>query len=282
MNNYQFCSSLLHITAENFSLRDTMECGQCFSYEQSGDAYAIVHRGNSVLARQEDGQLLLSCTQQQFDDVWREFFALDSDYDEIKSRLCADNTLARAVGVCGGIRLLRQDVWETTLQFIISQNNNIKRIRGIVTRLRDCFGEALQSGIHAYPTPQALAGLAPDDLEPLRCGFRAGYLLDAARRFADGSVDPDFLKAAPLEQADEMLRRVRGIGPKVSACILLFGAQRYAAFPRDVWINRAMAEFYPNGFPDALAPLAGVAQQYLFHYSRTVYDFEEKHEKPCE
>jgi N-glycosylase/DNA lyase len=196
------------------------------------------------------------------------YFALDVDYKRIKQILRSDSVLSSAIDYASGIRVLRQPFFETLCSFIISQNNNITRITGIIERLCELCGE-LKDEICLFPTPQALSALTVEDLAPIRSGFRAKYLIDASVRCQNGLISEVFLKNAPLEDARRLLMTIKGVGPKVADCVLLFGCERYEAFPRDVWINRAMAALYPNGLPDFALPYAGIAQQYIFHNART-------------
>ena len=190
------------------------------------------------------------------------------DYSHIKQLFSGDPTLAAAIELAGGLRIMRQPLFETVVSFIISQNNNIPRICGIVSRLCENYGERVPGG-YAFPTAERLASLTEQDLAPLRSGFRARYILDASRRFALGELDPALIASLPLEEAAHKLMTITGVGPKVAACSLLFGAHRLDAFPIDVWIKRAMAHYYPSGLPEQFLPYAGIAQQYIFVYART-------------
>lgn len=169
----------------------------------------------------------------------------------------------------GASRVLRQDRWEALCSFIISQNNNIKRIRGIVETLCNTWGEPLPGRRSSFPGPEVLASLTEEDLQPLRSGFRAKYILDAARKTASGEVDLDHVASLPTEEAAAELCRIRGVGIKVAHCALLYGFHRIECLPVDVWMKRVMSTMYPQGLPEELLPYAGIAQQYLFHYSRS-------------
>ena len=165
--------------------------------------------------------------------------------------------------------MLRQQPWEALCTFIISQNNNIPRITGIVGRMCAAFGRPLGGGWHAFPTPEAIAALAPDALAPLRAGFRARYLVDAARRVVSGEVDLEALGTLPLDEAQAMLTRITGVGVKVAACTLLYGCGRVECVPVDVWMRRVLDRLYPGGIPACTYGYEGIAQQYLFHCART-------------
>ena len=194
---------------------------------------------------------------------------MTTDYDAIRRTLSLDPTLAHAITFAPGIRILRQDPWEALCCFIISQNNNIKRIKGIVQRLCSCLGEPIPSSdCFSFPSSQRLAAATLEELEPLRCGFRAKYLLDAARRVSSGQVQLDAIPQMPLEQARAHLMQIVGVGPKIADCALLYGFHRLECCPMDVWMKRVFAALYPNGLPDCAQDFIGIAQQYLFHYAR--------------
>ncbi len=172
---------------------------------------------------------------------------------------------------CSGIRVLRQEPWETLCTFILSANNNIPRIKGIVERLCQGWGETIpKTALRAFPTPERLAALSPGELAPIRAGWRSEYLLDAARRVAAGQLDLLALAQLPTEEALAGLLEVKGVGEKVARCVLLFGFGRVECIPMDVWMKRVMAELYPRGLPRYLRPYGGIAQQTLFHYYRTI------------
>ena len=168
---------------------------------------------------------------------------------------------------------MKQDAWETICSFIISQNNNIKRIKGIVKRLCDTFGEPIAEGFSTFPHYSTIAKLTVEDLAPLRSGFRAKYILDAAKKLDSGEVSIERIQNSDYATAKAELMRICGIGSKVADCALLYGFYRLEAFPEDVWIKRAMAKLYPDGLPENCKRYAGIAQQYIFHYARTSEDF---------
>lgn len=257
----------------DFSLSEILDCGQCFRWlpvDGDLDCWQGIAMGRLLRIRKvgEEEFLFYSCTEEEFEHIWYPYFDLQTDYTAIKNALSADETMEKACDYASGIRVLRQDGWEALCTFIISQNNNIKRIRGIVERLCECFGEAIE-GTYAFPTAERLAQCSLEDLAPLRSGFRAKYLLDAAKKVNDGTVNLSLIPSMSYEEAQAYLRQINGVGPKVADCALLFGFYRMDAFPMDVWMKRAMKQLYPQGLPEQLLPYRGIAQQYLFHYSRT-------------
>ena len=261
-------SNGVEISLPGFSLSDTLDCGQAFRWEQTAEnAFSGIHRGKNLTVSQDgDTVRFWGVTEEEFSDVWAVYFDLDTDYNAMKAVFSADPTLKKACRFCGGIRLLRQDPWEALCSFIISQNNNIPRIKGIVGRLCAEFGDPCGEGF-SFPGPERLAACSAEELAPLRAGFRAKYILDAAQKVSDGTVRLDKIPALPMEEARAELQKISGVGPKVAECALLYGFHRLEAFPVDTWIKKALAEFYPQGFP-AFAEPRGVAQQYLFHYIR--------------
>lgn len=254
----------------DFSLPETLDCGQAFRWKRLPDGgFFGVARGRACHIAQTAGEIRILGGAEDFEAVWRGYFDLDRDYGEVKRRLSSDPVLARAVAYAPGVRVLRQEPWEALCSFIISQNNNIKRIRGIVETLCNTWGEPLPGGRSSFPGPEVLASLTEEDLQPLRSGFRAKYILDAARKTASGEVDLDHVASLPTEEAAAELCRIRGVGIKVAHCALLYGFHRIECLPVDVWMKRVMSTMYPQGLPEELLPYAGIAQQYLFHYSRS-------------
>ncbi|MEA4912602.1 MAG: DNA-3-methyladenine glycosylase 2 family protein [Oscillospiraceae bacterium] len=262
-----------------FSAEETFSCGQCFRWRKAADGgYDGFVAAARVWATPVAQGLRLESERPLDPALMGGYFCEDVDYSELFRCFKEDEMLSRAIEYAPGIRVLRQPLFETLLSFIISQNNNIPRISGIIERFCDCFGAPCGDRC-AFPQPYALAAADADALRPLRCGFRERYLLDAIRCFCSGEIDGNSLRSLPLAQARAQLMRINGVGPKIADCTLLFGAGRWDAFPQDVWIKRMMSEYYPNGLPDYILPYAGIAQQYLFHYARTSGLFCEKHKQ---
>lgn len=262
-------NDLLLTGVKNFIIGDILDCGQAFRWGVAGEGSwrGTVEGMTRTLSQRGDILMFHGVSREEFDRFWRGYFDFDRDYGELKARLCRDPVMRGAVTFTPGMRVLRQPPWETLCSFIISANNNIARIRGIVERLCGLFGEQTQDS-HAFPTPQRLAALTVDDLAPVRCGYRAAYLLDAARLVAEGALNLSEPYTLPLEEARGLLRTVKGVGPKVAECVLLYGYSRAECVPVDVWIGRALSVLYPGGLPVWMLPVAGLAQQYLFHYVR--------------
>ncbi len=271
----------------------TFECGQCFRFDPihteyseiygTDTAYAGVAYGRyiCVMTPNEDTLIIENATEDDFNSIWLRFFCLDLDYASIIDAICEkwghDSRLALAAKAGCGIRILRQEPWEALISFIISQNNNIPRIKSIIRRMCAEYGKCVYSAEteeFSFPSPRRLYEADVDGLFALRMGFRAKYVFDAAEKV---TFDPYFLdKAAEAEtygEAETLLSAVKGVGPKVAACTLLFGLGRLEAFPVDVWIKRTAGKYFGGKLPDSedfgtLLPYAGIIQQYIFHYER--------------
>ena len=254
----------------NFTLADTLDCGQAFRWKENPDgSWEGVAFGKYLkLSSTEDGVVLYDTTEEEFCSVWKDYFDFDRDYSEIITKISENEVLKTASVFGSGIRILHQDPWEALCSFIISQNNNIPRIKGIVERLCEGFGEPLKDGYYSFPTAEKIAALTLDDLAPLRSGFRAKYILDAAKKVASGEVKLEALREMEPDSARTELMKIYGVGEKVADCTLLFGLGHIEAFPKDVWIKKAMAKLFDGKLPEAALPYAGIAQQYIFHYAR--------------
>jgi len=250
------------------------ECGQCFRWNADDNGvYTGVARGCAARLRYEGGSIYISGTISDFDMIWRDYFDLDRDYAEIRRSLCIDEFMRVATGFGAGIRILRQDRWEALCSFIISQCNNIPRIKKIIDNLCRLYGDELRfygEPFYTFPSAARLAPLSAADLAPIRCGYRDEYIISAARAVASGEFDLDGLARSAPDMARAALKKLRGVGDKVADCALLFGLNMLDAFPLDVWMKRAVAGHYGPSFdPVMFSPYAGVAQQYIFYYTRS-------------
>ncbi len=272
----------------NFRIEQIFDCGQCFRFDPTENP---VHRvefegiahGKYIKFGQDspNSMTIYNAIAEDFDNIWKHYLALDEDYSllraDIKENFTAaaggkDTVMEKAMEYGDGIRILRQDPWETVCSFIVSQNNNIPRIKKIIAAMSEAYGEPIEYGgkvYHAFPTAKALADAGEAAIFALRTGFRAKYIHDAAVKAASGELDFDEIFVADPHRAEELLCAVKGVGPKVAACAMLFGFNKTEAFPIDVWIKRVLAKYYPDGLDiSALGKYAGVAQQYLFYYER--------------
>ena len=264
-------------TSDDLDLDRIADSGQCFRWERTGDrAYRIVHRAHCVTAQAlGEGRYRFSCGGEEFRDVWQAYFALDEDYRAIRARVRPeeDPYLYAACEAGRGIRILRQDPWETLVSFIISQNKNIPAIKKSIALLCEAAGEEQLDDAgrpyRVFPSPEAVLALTDGQLSACRLGYRCGYVRAAAEAVAGGQLDLDRLAFAPDDEAMAALMSVRGVGPKVASCAALFGLHHTDAFPVDVWIRRVLEEHYPSGWPmEKYSPYNGIYQQYLFYASR--------------
>ena len=260
----------LAITPQELDLAVTLDCGQCFRFRQTGEnCFEGVACGRLLRLRQTPAEILfLGVSEAEFESVWRPYFDLDTDYAAIRALLCQDPVMARAVSFAPGIRILRQPSWEGLLSFILSQNNNIPRIKASIEAFCKRYGSPLEEGFYSFPSPECLRGLRKEDLAGLGFGYRDQYIIDCVSRFLQGGIPLEDIRTLPLEHAREILLQVKGVGVKVAECALLFGFHRLDAFPIDTWMKKGLSAYYPNGFPPAFASIRGIAQQYLFHYMR--------------
>ncbi|MBK5200982.1 MAG: DNA lyase [Spirochaetaceae bacterium] len=241
-----------------FELENTLFCGQSFSWRKCDDGNFKAVLENKIHCVIEG--------QSEFDPFMTHYLDNEFDYNGTLQEITKlDPILNSAIKECGEIHILNQDLWETVIGFMLSQNNNIKRIEGLYDKMSKTFGSKIEDGYYSFPRPEQLKNVTEYDLRSLGVGFRAPYLLDAIKR------SDDILSVVNLsdEKADKILQDTKGIGPKVSACIRLFGLHNMEVFPKDVWIKRVMSTWFPGKDEDYFKPYQGLSQQYLFLYART-------------
>lgn len=260
----------------NFDISQIFDCGQCFRFNrhtEKENTYCGVAFDKYLEITQNEKSICFNCDKKTFDTLWHRFLDLDNDYTLYINTFKDDKILHEASLFSSGIRLLRQDPWETLCSFIISQNNNIPRIKGIIENMSKVYGEKIQcsDGIERYtfPTAKALNEAGTEAIFALKTGFRAKYIYDAATKVANGEIDLNAIFEMPLQDSMNTLMTIKGVGPKVASCVLLFGFSKYDAFPIDVWVKRILANYYSDGMsPHFAGKFAGIAQQYLFYYER--------------
>lgn len=277
-----------NIVAEDvcdFDIAEILECGQCFNFNCLGDHdYELVAYKSYLHVRQEGQRVIFYDTSlDAFTSVWKAYFDLDTDYGMIKKSLIeADDRLAEAIEAKKGIRIIKQDFFETLISFIISQNNNIPRIKKIIQTLSCRYGACTLSvpgrEIYAFPELEAMKAVTEEELRALKVGFRAPYIVDAVSKVAGGTIDETCLRNMSTAEARSCLMSIKGVGEKVANCVLLFGLGRMDAFPVDVWMKRIMEHMYFEGDTkketiesfacEKFGSLAGYAQQYLFFYGK--------------
>ena len=257
---------------ENIDLVQTFECGQCFRWQKNSEnSYTGIFKGKKLeLSQLTPNTIILSTDMSDFKKIWYKYFDLETDYKKIGENITTLHPILKKAYIeCSGIRILRQEPWETLCSFIISQNNNIPRIKKIIKSLCDLFGDKIENSKEkSFPSSDVISKLNLEDLEPIRSGFRAKYILDAARKVSSKIVDFNKIENLDYIDAKNELMKIKGVGPKVADCVLLYGFHRLEAFPEDVWIKKVMNKFFKNESPKIFGEYAGIAQQYLYHYSR--------------
>ena len=270
MNCEAIENGIVYRVVSDLDLAQTLDCGQSFRWEQeeNGDFRGVAF-DREVTVHLDGGDFYIFGGKAEDSALWSDYFDLDFDYGVIKNELSAlSPVLKSAAEYAPGIRILRQDSWEALCSFIISQNNNIPRIKGIIKRLCECFGDKTEDSGYTFPSAARLSDLSVEDLAPLKSGFRAKYLIDAAQKVSLGEINLDEVLVMPIDEARQSLMKIKGVGPKVAECALLYGMHRLECFPMDVWMKRAMAVLLPEFTIEDLGQYAGIAQQYIFHYSR--------------
>ncbi len=294
----------------SMSLADTLECGQAFRYEriiseENYVEYLTVAYGKIInVGQRAPGELIFfGDWSEEYERIVSRYFALDLDYEQIRRDIISrtdSEWLRNAAESAKGIVILRQEPWEALFSFIVSQNNNIPRIRKIIRSICSEYGEnlAVSGGFtscplgrcEGAPSREKCAGCGvcfafptasqvlenPEGLLPSHPGFRYKYLIDAAKRVSSGEVDlSDIAEKASYEYTLERLKSILGVGDKVASCVALFGFGNLEAFPIDVWMKRAIDDYFGGSLdPRSLGDYAGVAQQYIFHYIRNLEDKE--------
>ena len=265
-----FDSQIVISDVRDLDLEQTLDCGQSFRWEKQNDgSFSGVAFDKYVNISLDGTDMTIKNAVEDDRELWFDYFDLALDYGKIREDISEIHpVLKEAAKYAPGIRILRQEPYEALCTFIISQNNNIKRIKGIVARLCESFGDEIEDGVYGFPSAERLAELTPDDLAPLRAGFRNRYIIDSAKKVASGEVDLELCKTADYETSRAELMKITGVGVKVADCTLLFGMHRVEAFPIDVWMKRAMEKLFPGMTAAEFGEYAGIAQQYIFHYSR--------------
>lgn len=255
---------------DNLDIALSLDCGQAFRWreDENGSWQGVVKGKFLKISQQGTTITLYNTSEDDFNGLWKIYFDLDRNYEKIVTSY-TDESLKTACKNFPGIRILKQDEWEAICSFIISANNNIPRIKGIIERFCENFGERVGDS-YSFPSAEKIATLTVEDLAPIRAGFRAKYIIDAAQKISSGQVDIEKIKALPFDEAKAELLKIKGVGEKVAQCALLYGFGRVEAFPVDVWVKRILSELYPDGFPEEYRETQGIAQQYLFHWRRSL------------
>lgn len=274
---------------KSFEPKDIFECGQCFRWnKQPDDSYTGVFGENVLNIKKENNKIIFKgICKENIIKTCADYFDLDTNYEKIKQELSdIDEPLKKSVEYGKGIRILQQDLWETIISFIISANNNIPRIKGIIERMSKQYGKPIiwnNNTYYTFPSPEELGKASVDDLRKLGLGFRDIRVQQTTQKVLERQIDLEELKQEKeVIKIREKLLELPGVGPKVADCILLFGLHKYEVFPIDVWVRRVMNELYLNKEDETkikqteiatlaqkkYGNLAGLAQQYLFYWRR--------------
>lgn len=270
---------------ESFVISQTLECGQCFRFTQIGEENYIIVAFGKILNIYCDGTDIVfkNTTEEEFNNIWYNYFDFGRNYNDIKKKISEnDEILQKAVEYAPGIRILNQDRFECLISFIISQNNRIPMIKKVIGNISKKYGRYIGSvdgeEYYAFPNPEELIKADEAGLMECKTGFRAKYIIDAVQKVIHGEIN---LNADDMdtETLRKMLMTIKGVGPKVADCTMMFSFGRCETFPTDVWVKRIMSELYFNGreasvkeihqkAEECFGDYAGYAQQYLFNYAR--------------
>ena len=276
---------------DDFSIEQICDSGQCFrmskiSHPDFGTCVEVIAGGRYLIVCQEGREAYFDCSEREYEEFWKGYFDIDSatDYGKIKASIDPEDSYLNNAAEFGyGIRILNQDPWEMIISFIISQRNNIKRIRGCIARLCEKYGEkktALNEDgtvktdadgneivYYDFPRPEVLAAVDVSDLKALGVGYRDVYIKKAAEAVMLKEIDVDAISKMNYEESREELLKLYGVGGKVADCICLFALHHTDAFPRDTHIISIVDNEYGGEFPfDKYPGYAGVLQQYMFFY----------------
>lgn len=277
--------SILVENVKDFNPVHIFECGQCFRWVKRDEGvYTGVVKGKAANISFNNGILRISNSDgSDFGNIWYDYLDLGRDYGEIKKVLSGkDEVMRKAVEFGYGIRILRQEIWETLISFILSANNRIPRIMKTVAAISKFYGEEIAvdgERFYSFPPVEKLSSSSVEELEVCRGGFRCKYIVNSSRMIKNGDVClEEMKKMETVSAARAELMKFPGVGPKVADCVLLYSGTRYDVFPTDVWVKRVMEELYfkreasfkeiQEFASDYFGELAGFAQQYLFYYAR--------------
>lgn len=278
----KYAEGIVIKNVRDFELKHIFDCGQSFRWDEQEDGSFIgITQGRVSRFIKKGNDVYIQGGNIEDKDLWVDYLDLNRNYEEIKSELSQDGVLDEAIKHGEGIRILNQEPFEIVISFIISANNRIPMIKRAVLNISREFGEKIEfqgKDYYTFPSPMELAKANTEELEKCGCGFRAPYIVETAGEIASGRVNLYEIKNMETDMAHNELIKLKGIGPKVADCILLFSMGKHDAFPVDVWVKRVMQYFYLA--PDVslkrirdygrnkFGGLAGFAQQYLFYYAR--------------
>lgn len=258
---------------EHFNLEQICRSGQCFRMNQIADnRYSVIAGQEYLEVEQQEGECRFYCEEEAFESFWKVYFDLEGDYHACIGRIDpGDAYLMQAAAFGEGIRILKQELWEMIVSFLISQQNNIVRIRRCIQNICEGYGEKRENGYggiyYGFPTAGTLAELDEDDLKACNLGYRSKYVVRTAKSVACGETDLEAIYRLPYDGARRELLKLYGVGEKVADCICLFALHHLQAFPVDTHIDQALRNHYKRGFPNRkYQGMQGVMQQYIFYY----------------
>lgn len=273
---------------KSFKVKDIFECGQCFRWNEEPDgSYTGIFGHNVLNVKEEKDIVITGICNGNIEDICKNYFDLDRNYEEIKETFSLiDDNMKESIKYGEGIRILNQDLWEMIISFIISANNNIPRIKGIIERMSAKYGQEIKfrgTSYYTFPTIDELSQASVKDLKDLGLGFRDRYVYETTKKIKEGKINLENLKQEPTNEVRKQLLTLTGVGPKVADCIMLFSTlKRFDVFPVDVWVRRVMNDLYIHNEDetkvnkkqiqeiarDKFGALEGIAQQYLFYWKR--------------
>lgn len=273
---------------KSFKVKDLFECGQCFRWNEEPDgSYTGIFGHNVLNVKEEKDIVITGICNGNIEDICKNYFDLDRNYEEIKETLSLiDDNMKESIKYGEGIRILNQDLWEMIISFIISANNNIPRIKGIIERMSAKYGQEIKfrgTSYYTFPTIDELSQASVKDLKDLGLGFRDRYVYETTKKIKEGKINLENLKQESTNDVRKQLLTLTGVGPKVADCIMLFSTlKRFDVFPVDVWVRRVMNDLYIHNEDetkvnkkqiqeiarDKFGALEGIAQQYLFYWKR--------------
>ena len=271
------------VSSEYFCVEDTLSCGQIFRYKQSGEGYIVFSLDKACYLYEQDDSTIILCEDED-KDYFYNFFDLDRDYKTICDFALNDefSVVKKSASLGKGIRILNQNILETTFSFIVSQNNNITRIKGILERLCSSLGEKksfMGQEYYAFPTAEKMAKESEEFYKRIGLGYRAGYIKNTAVSVING-LNLAQLSYLNTKELKKELVKIKGIGAKVADCISLFGYHRADSFPVDTWIEKVYKEDFfgtltdrdkiTDFFIERYGEYSGYIQQYLFYYKRSL------------
>ena len=290
-------NSIILENVKDFNIKQILECGQCFRWERITDTNYIIVAYRRVIEVVQEGSTvtILNTNMKDFDEIWKDYFDLNVNYEEVKEELSKDELLKKSVEFGYGIRILNQDPFEMLISFIISARNSIPSIMKTIKKISERWGDKIEyrgNIYYAFPTPEQLREVTLEEIKDTGASFRSKYIIDTIAKVNyaieaknNGTLneelqqfDLEYIKSLPVDECHKALQNFMGVGAKVADCIMLFSMGKHSAFPVDVWIKRSMIHFYLA--PDVslnkirvfgrekFGELAGLAQQYLFYYAR--------------